>query len=259
MNPYNENNFTNEIEKMAQELSMPLDNNIIQLLLTTFTRTTNKLTKQNNKRLGFFSVIGDPIHWGHLLSAYEILVEYELDKIIFLVGVEDKRKPNLTNFSIRKPMIIEALKIFGDLFEFSDITTIENNYKNDGETNMFLDIIRRNDQRIQAYYIAGSDHFNWQSTKGDDTIKKLYDNIEYYQIPISGSIFIARNPEEITPIKIKEMENKLNSRYKINIMIPSLSFSSTQIRKELNNNDVLIMIPYVVYQHIKTNNLYQLS
>jgi nicotinic acid mononucleotide adenylyltransferase len=260
-------NFTNEISKMSLDICVSLENDTIKSLLSTFENATNKLRENNNKglinpnkkegaRIGFFPTAGDPLHWAHLLTAYQILAEYELDKIVFIIGGEDTRKPDLTKFSVRKSMADHALKIFGNFFEFSDISAINENFKNDGETNMFLDISRRNDKKIQAFYMVGSDHFNWISAKGgDDTIKKLYDNIDTFKIPISGAIFIARNPEEITPIKIEEMKTKINSRYNLNIFVPALSFSSTQLRDAFSKNPIA-MIPHITYQDIRNNDLY---
>jgi len=259
-------NFNEEINKMSSDLCMNQDSDTIKSLRTTFNNATDKLRENSNKglinpmrtegaKIGFFPTAGDPLHWAHLLTAYEILAKYELDKIVFIIGGEDTRKPDLTKFAVRKPMADHSLQIFDKFFEFSDISAIDNNFQNDGETNMFLDIKRSNDKNIQAYYMVGSDHFNWDTPKGDDTIKKLYNNIDKFNIKIAGAIFIARNPEEITPTKLEEMKTKLNDRYVLNIFVPSLSFSSTQIRETFSKN-AIAMIPYITYQDIKKNDLY---
>jgi len=214
-------------------------------------------------KIGYFPTAADPLHYAHLLTAFEILAESELDKIVFIVGGEDKRKPNLTPYAIRKPMALRALNIFKDFFAFSDIANLGNNFQNDGELNMFLDLKRNINKKITASYIVGSDHFNYTIEKDgveqDDTLKKLSDNVNKFASELPNhtinAIFIARNEGEITDEKLKIAREQIKNRYPINVIVPSLSFSSTALRDGFAMK-YLIMIPTVTFDDVKQNKLY---
>lgn len=306
-----EKNFTQEIAEAEKKYRLNARNEDIIKIKDSFNNLI-ALVKENNQRkssypfakivtskniklpnndsrdrplkIGYFPVAGDPIHWGHLLTALQILAEENLDKVVFLSGGYDKRKPNLTHPDIRHPMIKDAIGIFGDFFAFSDISVLEGHNNEEkpqelsyngtinGETNMFHDLRRNTDIAIDAYYIVGSDHFNWtkknaQGVETDDTLKVLTENRTKRNLAFNAKnhkikvVFINRDSNGVDPEKIKEMRKltDLEIFFKENL----LEISSTKIRngfgelKTLKSKDIFVYIPIRTYQTVVTKKLYQ--
>jgi len=106
-------------------------------------------------KVGFFPLMADPIHWGHLLITLSAAVEYKLDKVVYIVGATDMRKPDSTPAQIRHYIAKVALKILEPLLEYTPIA-LGTDF--DGETSIFRILDLNPKQRIDAYYIAGGDH-----------------------------------------------------------------------------------------------------
>jgi len=130
-------------------------------------------------KVGIYPIAGDPLTWGHLALALDAIAMVGLDKVVFIAAGDDPRKPTLTPFSIRHPMNIETLGMFEPLFAFSAIA-VGTDF--DGETNIFRILELNQNQKIEAYYMVGCDHYNRFVTGKDgqqkaDTIQKLEDNM----------------------------------------------------------------------------------
>jgi nicotinic acid mononucleotide adenylyltransferase len=224
--------------------------------------TTRKL------RIGYFPVAADPLHWAHLLTALEAMAQLELDKVVFIVAGADPRKPDLTEVGLRHSMAKSSIGMFHDFFAYSDIAMSGND---DGETNVFRELVRNPHLEITAYYLVGSDHFNWEVEKRgklqDDTVKKLEQNMSRPELgfdQVNGkhkivAAFIARNKDEITPEKLNLMRHKVS--YELKVVVPSLSFSSTEIREYFQGKSTsgmrpLRFLPYQTLQIIQSYNLY---
>ena len=247
-----------------------IDKSFRQSMRLLLTRRMKKVPK----KIGFFPVAGNPIHWGHLLTAFKALAKFKLDKIVFICGGYDPRKPKLLPPSIRYPMIEIALKIFNNLFELSDIPLNSEYATKQGEINIFNELnLQKYSKSVIPYYIVGSDHFNWIKNGKDDTLKILTENMNNKELNKKNfkvnAIFIARNINEISQAKQKELEKKVN--FDISILVPDFSYSSTQIRnayKIINERSFdismlkpekynpFLYIPYGVFIHINTSKLY---
>lgn len=290
INPENEN--LKKITKSFEEIILVLKDNNAQSLINPFVKIkTSKDMKvipqdknDNAFKIGYYPVAGDPIHWAHLLTAFQVLAEFKLDKIVYISAGFDESKPNLTHPKIRHPMIKKALKIFENFFVLSDISVLEGqNNEEDlselsyngtlrGEVNTFHDLHRNSTLRIDAYYLVGSDHFNWtkkdkQGIERDDTLKilttsrlkkNLAFNAQNHQIK---AVFIARDPKDVSGDRMKEMKSRIN--FEVSLMKPKLTYSSTQIREAFAHKDSLeintpfVYLPIRVYKDALTENLYQ--
>jgi hypothetical protein len=235
-------------------------------------------------RIGYFPVAADPLHWPHLLTAFEAMAALELDKVVFIVAGRDARKPDLTAVELRHPMAKATLALFKDFFAYSDIalqqgsnnpadpSQLSDNGANDGETNVYHDLARNNHLEITAFYLVGSDHFNWTVDKGgkilDDTVKKIQENMQKPNLSFAAAegrhrlvaAFIARNPQEINAEKLAAMKAKIT--YDLSVVVPTLSYSSTQIRhyfagKSNEGTRPLNFLPHCGYDHIVKHGLYQ--
>lgn len=224
-------------------------------------RTRSRTRFYPNKRVGFFPVAGDPIHWAHLLTAFKILADHDLDQIVIISGGYDPSKPKLVHPDIRFPMIKEALKIFEELIVLSDITLEKEYALQKGENNLF-NLLHKAQETYDAYYIVGSDHYNWSATgkdgvTRDDTLKILSDNIEKNKFKRKHSIsaiFILRGGESAEELNAIKPPN-----FKVLFNEPHFAYSSTQIRNEFKNttNDGSITyIPSNIYNMIVEKNLY---
>ena len=272
-----EKNFTTHIGGIKNFYNLKNDETIkkinksfrqsMQLLL-------RRSVKKVPKKIGFFPVAGNPIHWGHLLTAFKALTKFKLDKIVFICGGYDSRKPKLLPPGVRYPMIQIALKIFNNFFELSDMPLNSEYATKQGEINIFNELnLDKYSKYVVPYYIVGSDHFNWTKNGKDDTLKILTENMLNKELNKKNfkvnAIFIARNINEISRTKQEELQKKVN--FNISILVPDFSYSSTQIRNvykyvnekkldisslSLNKYTPFLYVPYGVFIHINTLGLY---
>jgi nicotinic acid mononucleotide adenylyltransferase len=219
-------------------------------------------------RIGVFPTAGNPMHWAHILTALDAIIEQKLDKVVFVIAGEDEWKPDLVLINIRYPMNKEILSLFEPLFVFSDIANIadeEGNLKLRGEYNIFRILKLNPKQKIDAFYLVGSDHLNRyvivDGIKRKDTVGCLEDNIENKiysfnsEIHSVNALFIARNIEEFKTKKEEVGKASIN----IVELIPTTSTSSTSIRKALDGTgplQALEFLPYITYKRIKDNKIY---
>jgi nicotinic acid mononucleotide adenylyltransferase len=206
-------------------------------------------------RIGVFPTSANPFHWMHLIGGLMAIARFRLDKIVYIIAGEDARKPHLLPIPIRHQMGKEVLASFAPYFEYSPIA-IDNCLP--GEVNLFRLLQLNSAQRIHAFYLAGSDHYQrFHPQTGDpDTIQRLEDGIRHkiydfcerrHRISV---IFLDRGlpePEVDTFLDIKWMRD-----------LP-LHCSSTGIRDALNGRsapDKLLAVPYTVFKYIRLLELY---
>lgn len=206
-------------------------------------------------RIGFYPVAANPFHWAHLLIGLSAITEFKLDKVIFLIAGFDPRKPDLVPVAIRHAMGKEVLKIFDPLFVYSSIA-VGNDV--DGESNLFRLLSLNPEQRIEAFYIAGGDHYHRINPKNNlpDTIQKMENNImntsyrsnaNFYRV---SAIFIERG----------ERERQVDTFVPV-YFLPAMPFeaSSTMIREALQGDhkrEALALLPFTAYNYISKFELY---
>jgi len=270
-----ENNFNHSINKSIQQYCLNESNKEIQMFQESFQNSLLNLRSKNENasdraRIGYFPVAGDPIHWAHLLTAFKILADYNLDKIVLISGGYDPSKPNLVHPDIRFPMIKKALKIFEGLIVLSNITLNPEYALQKGENNIFNILAKHSSKRIDAYYIVGSDHYNWTTIdkngiEHDDTLKILSDNMERNdfnkELHTITTIFIRRTEVINTPpLNEYQSSSRHIPFFNIRFNIPDFAYSSTQIRNGFKKSDFdesVVYIPAKIYPIILQNNLYK--
>lgn len=267
-----ETNLLEKFEEKLNKISEMVTNKEInpenEIIVSPNIKNDNIKIIDENMRIGVFPTAGNPMHWAHILTALDAIIEQKLDKIVFVIAGEDEWKPDLVPINIRYPMNQEILDLFCPLFVFSDIANIadENgNLKLRGEYNIFRILKLNPKQKINAFYLVGSDHLNRyvivDGVKRKDTVGCLEDNIENKiysfnsEIHSVSALFIARD--------IEEFENKRkeigDTSIKIVELIPTTSTSSTSIRKALDKTgtlQALEFLPYITYKRIKENKIY---
>jgi nicotinic acid mononucleotide adenylyltransferase len=221
---------------------------------TSFYDKPKKAVKKVH-RIGFYPVAANPFHWAHLLIGLSALTEFKLDKVIFVIAGFDPRKPDLVPVAIRHAMGKEVLKIFYPLFGYSSIAVGNNG---DGESNLFRLLSLNPEQRIEAFYIAGGDHYHRINPKNNlpDTIHKMENNLMNLcyrgndTFHRASAVFIERG----------EREGQVKTFLPV-YFLPSMPFeaSSTMIRKALQGKqekDTLALLPYTAYHYISKFELY---
>jgi hypothetical protein len=107
-------------------------------------------------RIGIYPVAGNPLHWGHLMSALDVIIEENLDKIVFVIAAADPRKSDIAVEAVRNPMCQQVLNLFGEFFEMS---TIASGTSIDGERNIFRIMqLNGHTDEYSLHYLVGSDH-----------------------------------------------------------------------------------------------------
>jgi nicotinic acid mononucleotide adenylyltransferase len=203
-------------------------------------------------RIGFYPVCADPFHWGHLLVGLSAIARFKLDKVIYIIACHDARKPEMTPPAARHAMGRSILSMFTPLFDYSD-AAMEGDL--DGESSLFKVLASLPAQRINAFYIAGSDHCRRMDpeTGATDTVQKLlrtrawgFDS-ERHRVSM---IFVRRG----------KAESSAKTRLGVSHM-PGMPFeaSSTIVRRALSSKegiDRLALLPYTAYLYIQALELY---
>jgi hypothetical protein len=207
-------------------------------------------------RIGVFPTAADPFHWMHLLSGLKVMALYKLDKVIYVITGSDSRKPDLVRAGIRHRMGQGILRLFSPLFAYSPIA-LHNAL--DGETNIFRILQLNPRQKVDAFYIAGTDHYHRYNpeTGSPDTIQKLENGVE-------GKIFgYKERMNSISAIFLGRGEQALNGvdTFLNTECIQRMPFeaSSTSIRKVLTGHgtlEKLAILPYSVFKYIRKLALY---
>jgi nicotinic acid mononucleotide adenylyltransferase len=207
-------------------------------------------------RIGVFPTAADPFHWLHLLSGLKAMTLFKLDKVIYVISGGDSRKPDLLRADIRHRMAQNVLCLFSPLFAYSPIA-LDNSL--DGETNVFKILQLNQRQRVDAYYIAGTDHYYRYNpeTGKPDTIQKLENGV-------SGKIFAYdERMSSMSAIFLGRGEQTPNAvgtfLHTESVQRMSLEASSTSIRRALAGRDTLeklATLPYSVFRYIRKLALY---
>lgn len=197
-------------------------------------------------RIGVYPVAANPFHWAHLLIGLSALTRYKLDKVVYIIAGEDPRKPALINVEVRHRTGKKILELFAPLFKYSSIAL---GGDCDGETNIFKLLALNPEQKIDAYYMVGSDHFQRSSpaTGAPDTIQKLEDNMRN---KIYGFNEVLHHISVIV-IKRGPINQTVDSNLNISFL-PEIPFaaSSTQIREAFRGSqpfDTLALLPYTAF------------
>jgi len=198
---------------------------------------------------GIFGGTFNPIHNGHLIIAETILVEKNLDEIIF---VPSAKPPHKNNTSIIAPNLrLEMLKlatIDDDRFKISDIEILRDGYSYTIDTMEFLS---KKYPYKNLFFIIGADNIpNISNWKRPDDLIKIF------------SLIIAQRPDfdsvekliDETPLP-KSLKNKLKKSI---VSTPLIDISSTLIRdRRFNGKSIDKLVPKKVNAFIMDNGLYK--
>jgi len=197
------------------------------------------------------------MHWGHVLVGLSAMALLQLDKVVFIIAGTDIRKPFMVSAENRHRLGRTVIETFNPLIAYSPLAL---GTDLDGETN-FGRLLKLNAQQaLEAYYIAGGDHYRRTTSEGEpDTVQKLERVVEeeakggntHHDI---SAVFIDRDGETG---QREQVSTSLNVHF-----LPPIPFSvsSTAVRNALRRDDFsedLVSLPYSCFLEIRSNGLYR--
>lgn len=211
-------------------------------------------TDERPLRVGVYPLAANPMHWGHILVALTAMASIRLDKVVFIIAGADGRKPSMLSADTRHRLGRSVIEMFCPLFAYSPLAL---DTDLDGETN-FGRLLRLNSYlRVDAFYIAGADHYRRTTPEGDaDTIAKLERVFEKQGGNLRhtiSAVFVGRNGAG------REV-GKVDTFLDVHFLPPiPLSLSSTAVRRALCREDLCeasVSLPYSCLLEIRRGRLY---
>jgi nicotinate-nucleotide adenylyltransferase len=220
------------------------------------------------KHLGIFGGTFNPIHYGHLRVAVEVLEKVILEKIVFIPSAQPPHKSHsdIANVFDRLKMTQLAIRSY-PLFECSNIETQRQGLSYTIDT--IHELQNQSPHDVQFYYLIGKDAFfaihTWKSFEMLFEIipfivmsrpeishdSKIPNNrfMEYIQQTISQDYVYLQND------KCMVHPNKKPIYY---CQVTALDISSSQIRASLKNGrSIQYLLPDTVLNYIHDNQLYE--
>lgn len=202
----------------------------------------------------------NPIHNGHLNIADELLINYQLDRIIFIPAAlpPHKKDDAILSFAHRLTMVQLATAHYNQ-FEPSDIEAKRSDKSYSVDT---LNVLHQLYPGDQFYFLIGM-----------DSLKSLHTWYKYTHLFDLCHLVVARRPgvknqtlDTVLPVAIREQfcyNSKLktfchNSGHQLIFLEDTfLDISSTQIRANIADNQAIdSLVPPSVAEYIKTHHLY---
>lgn len=198
-----------------------------------------------NNRIGIMGGTFDPIHYGHLVIANEVLDKYDMEKIVFIPAGKPPHKKGPKANPLDRLFMANLATLSNDRFVVSDIEIkkAEMSYT----INTIKELVKTY-ANSELYFITGMDALldlpNWY--KADELLELCK--------------FIAvKRPEYNTLAienKFNEILDKFNGQIEL-LQVPMLQISSTDIRKRiLTGRSVKYLLPDIVEEYIIKNKLY---
>lgn len=198
-----------------------------------------------NRRIGVMGGTFDPIHYGHLMIANEVLDKYSMEKIIFVPAGNPPHKKATGACALDRFLMTNLATLSNNKFIVSDIEikSLEKSYT----INTIRQLIKEYDN-TEFYFITGTDAIlelpNWHDTKNLLIMCKF--------IGVSRSGYSTLEIE----IKINEIKNSYNGQIEL-LQVPMLEISSTDIRERIKlGRSAKYLLPEIVEGYIIKNNLY---
>lgn len=197
---------------------------------------------QKKAKVGFFGGTFDPIHFGHLNLAIQILEAHQLDQVFFSpanFSPEKKGNPPIAPKKARKEMVELAVE------DISEFTAIEDEIEREGPSYTIdtIKILQKQHPEAQFYLILGKDTLeglaNW---KDIDTLLEIAP-------PLVGS----RPGDHLSNLSFSLKKKVKEGETPIAIM----EISATEIRRRLRENKYCgHLVPAKVIDYIEQHRLY---
>jgi nicotinate-nucleotide adenylyltransferase len=217
------------------------------------------------KKIGIFGGAFNPVHYGHLRTAEDILEILSLDKVIFIpAGKPPFNKPGMAKASHRYEMVKAAIR--GNP-RFS-ISGIEVNNRRKSYTVDTIKHLKKLYERSELYFVLGIDAFvdmpSWKHPE------KLVDMTNLVIISRPGYSFqdLYSSPfvKDVSKRMLRELDRGNRREYSFDISgeqkgymcrVTALNISASSIRNLISNGkNINYLLPDSVKSYIISNKLY---
>ncbi len=199
------------------------------------------------KKYGIMGGTFDPIHYGHLVIANEVLDLFDLDRIIFVpTGTPPHKSIKGLTSSYHRYMMTQFATMTHPFFDVSDFEIGKD------EISYTIDTLQHfydSDPDSKFYFITGTDAVldlaTWKDPEGMLEI--------FTFIAVNRPGYIIENLD----LKLRDLADKYNGEiYAVNA--PQLQISSTDIRNRIaSGKPIKYLLPETVEQYILKNKLYK--
>lgn len=202
---------------------------------------------RTNKRIGILGGSFNPIHYGHLIAATEVVEQMGLDRIVFIPSARPPHKEHSDLESEAHRYIMTRMAIASQpIFEAS---RIEMNRPGLSYTVDTIRYLKHQDPESDFYFIMGADALaligSWKDPEG---IAELCAAIVAVSRPGSHSDFVPGDQLDVGPSFISKL------RY---LDIPGVDISSTDIRRRIREGrSISYLVPQEVESYIHNKRLY---
>lgn len=195
-------------------------------------------------RLGIMGGTFDPIHYGHLVAAEEALVQFNLDRVVFMPTGIPVRKTHrsVTSAEHRYLMTVIATASNPD-FEVSRMEVDRPGATYTVDT--MLALRAQHGASAELYFITGADAV-WEILTWKDS-ERLAD--------VCTFIAATRPGYDLSRFEQDEVARHINVEF---MEVPALAISSTDIRDRIGSRrPVRYLLPEAVAAYIAKNDLYR--
>ena len=202
-----------------------------------------------NNKVGIMGGTFDPIHYGHLVIANEVLFKFNLQKIIFVpTGNPPHKRSAALADSYNRYMMTQFATMTNQDFDVSNIEVEKETISYTVDT---IKVLKKHYKNTKLYFITGTDAVldlpNW---KEPEEILKL-------------CTFISVNRPGYVTDTLDDKLDKLMEKYKgeiLSIRAPQLKISSTDIRNRIKEGrPTKYLLPENVEQYILKKGLYKID
>ncbi|MDW7668196.1 MAG: nicotinate-nucleotide adenylyltransferase [Bacillota bacterium] len=199
-----------------------------------------------NNKIGIMGGTFDPIHYGHLVIANEVLFKFDLHKIIFVpTGNPPHKRSTALADAYHRYMMTQFATMTNSSFDVSNIEVEKDGIAYTVDT---IKELKNKYKDTKLYFITGTDAVldlpNW---KDPEEILNL-------------CTFISVNRPGYVTDTLDDKLNKLMEKYKgeiLSIKAPQLKISSTDIRNRIQEGrPTKYLLPENVEQYILKKGLY---
>jgi nicotinate-nucleotide adenylyltransferase len=197
-------------------------------------------------RLGIMGGTFDPVHFGHLVAAEEALVQFNLDKVVFMPTGRPVRKTHrhVSSAEDRYLMTVIATASNPD-FEVSRLEIDRPGATYTIDT--ILQLREIHGPRAELFFISGADAVREILTwKDADRIAEMCTFIAATRPGFDAEIGSLESREGVPAPRVEAME------------VPALAISSSDIRARVSaRRPVRYLLPEAVAAYIEKNGLYR--
>ena len=202
-----------------------------------------------NNKVGIMGGTFDPIHYGHLVIANEVLFKFDLQKIIFVpTGNPPHKRSVALADSYHRYMMTQFATMTNQDFDVSNIEVEKESISYTVDT---IRVLKDHYKNTKLFFITGTDAVldlpNW---KAPEEILKL-------------CTFISVNRPGYVTDTLEDKLDKLMEKYNgeiLSIRAPQLKISSTDIRNRIKEGrPTKYLLPENVEQYILKKGLYKID